>query len=185
MLQRVPPQRMMAMYLTKSLIHVDLHRIPIVKVHLLASMEVAGCASVSKGLNDMSCTSSCWYVMMTISGQAVELHTVFERYCRNSWSGKVQILKYWLVTFRIAMAASTWMIYLVSFTYGIFSPTLIKFVWVNILTCTHVHPSKWIYIWSHRLWPQWRCVCVCLGDFSPSTELVLILSSSNFGSNVL
>ena len=53
MLQRVPPQRMMAMYLTKSLIHVHLHRIPIAEVHLLASMEVVGCASVSKGLNDM------------------------------------------------------------------------------------------------------------------------------------
>jgi len=27
-------------------------------------------------------------------------------------------------------------------TYGIFSLTLFKFVWVNILTCTHAHPSK-------------------------------------------
>jgi len=83
MLQRVLPQQMMAMYLMKLLIPVHLHRIPVVEVHLLAIMEVAGCASVFKGLNDMTCTSNCRYVMM-ISGRAVELQTFFERYCRNS-----------------------------------------------------------------------------------------------------
>jgi len=53
MLQRVLPQQMMAMYLMKLLIPVHLHRIPVVKALLLASMEVAGCASVFKGLNNM------------------------------------------------------------------------------------------------------------------------------------
>ena len=54
MLQRVPPHQMMVMYLMKSSIPVHLHRTPVVDVHLLASMEVTGCASVCKRLSDMS-----------------------------------------------------------------------------------------------------------------------------------